>query len=82
MCRRIAVDYLKKYGAKEVYVYLAYAIGHPAPVQASAIVDGFTHEVTEYDLTPEGISNLLELKEPKYRQTADWGHFGNGFIWG
>jgi S-adenosylmethionine synthetase len=82
MARRVAVDYLKSHDASEVYVYLAYAIGHPAPVQATAIVDGVSHEVEGYDLTPQGISDLLELKQPKYRQTADWGHFGNGFIWG
>jgi S-adenosylmethionine synthetase len=82
MARRIAVDYLNKFTAKEVYVYLAYAIGHPAPVQATAIVDGVHHDVKGYDLTPGGIANLLELKQPKYRQTAAWGHFGNGFLWG
>lgn len=82
MGRRIAVDYLRKHKATEVYVYLAYAIGHPAPVQATAIVDGTSYEVTEYDLTPQGIASLLELKQPRYRKTAEWGHFGNGFIWG
>ena len=30
----------------------------------------------------EDSDDLLELKEPKYRQTAEWGHFGNGFVWG
>jgi len=82
MARRIAVDYLNKFTAKEVYVYLAYAIGHPAPVQATAIVDGVHHDVQDYDLTPGGIVKLLDLKQPKYRQTAAWGHFGNGFLWG
>ncbi len=81
MARRVAVDYLEKHNAAEVYGYLAYAIGHPSPVQATAIVDGVSHKVTGYDLTPRGIADLLELKEPKYRQTADWGHFGNGFVW-
>jgi len=82
MARRAAVDYLKEHDASEVYVYLAYAIGHPAPVQATAIVDGSSHDVTGYDLSPAGIASLLELKSPRYRQTAEWGHFGNGFIWG
>ena len=81
MARRIAVDYLNTYSASEVFVYLAYAIGHPAPVQATAIVDGISHAVENYDLTPRGIAALLELKQPKYRQTADWGHFGNAFVW-
>jgi S-adenosylmethionine synthetase len=82
MARRIAVDYLKKYTAQEVYVYLAYAIGHPEPVQATAIIDGNSIEIMEYDLSPRGISYLLKLKDVLYRQTAAWGHFGNGFIWG
>jgi len=82
MARRIAVDYLAKHNGSEVYVYLAYAIGHPDPVQATAIVDGESHKVEGYDLSPGGIANLLDLKQPKYRQTAAWGHFGNGFLWG
>ena len=82
MARRIAVDYLNKHNASEVYVYLAYAIGHPAPVQATAVVDGEVYNVEDYDLSPNGIADLLELRQPKYLQTAAWGHFGNGFIWG
>jgi S-adenosylmethionine synthetase len=82
MARRIAVDYLQKHQAAEVYVYLAYAIGYPSPVQATAIVDGQSHAVTGYDLTPRGIADTLALRQPKYRQTAEWGHFGNGFVWG
>ena len=82
MARRVAVDYLKKHNAQEVFVYLAYAIGHPAPVQATAIVDGEHLAVTEYDLSPTGISSLLDLRSPKYGKTAEWGHFGNGFVWG
>ena len=82
MARRIAVDYLETHRAQEVYVYLAYAIGHPAPVQATAIVDGTPYQIEGYDLTPAGIAELLELRSPKYSKTAAWGHFGNGFIWG
>jgi len=82
MARRIAVDYLTQENASEVYVYLAYAIGHPEPVQATAIVDGRSMRIEGYDLSPAGISRLLELTEPRYRQTAEWGHFGNGFVWG
>jgi len=82
MARRIAVDYLDKRQASEVYVYLAYAIGHPSPVQATAIVDGVACEVSDYDLSPAGIAQLLDLKSPQYSQTAAWGHFGNGFVWG
>ena len=81
MARKIAVDYLKKKNAKEVFVHLAYAIGHPDPLMAIATVDGVQEEVKGYDLRPSGIINFLNLREPQYRKTAMYGHFGNGFAW-
>ena len=82
MARKIAVDYLEKHDAMEVYVYLAYAIGHPQPVQATAIVDGSEIVLNgEYDLSPKGIIETLKLKEPKFEKTAEWGHMGTGQIW-
>jgi S-adenosylmethionine synthetase len=82
MARFIAVDQLYKHKAEEVYVYLAYAIGKSEPVQATAVVDGIEINVTDqYNLTPNGISNLLELKTPKFNKTAKWGAFGNKFCW-
>ena len=83
MARKIAVDYLIGYDASEVYVYLAYAIGHPQPVQATAIVDGQEKVLNgEYDLSPNGIIKTLELQEPKFEKTAEWGHMGTGQKWG
>lgn len=82
MARRIACDELKKRGAQEVYCYLAYAIGVAEPVEATLIVDGVRREVDGYDLTPKGITAFLDLRKPQYEQTAHYGHFGNGFIWG
>jgi len=38
----------------------------------------------EIDLTPKGIIDRLDLRKPKYRATAAYGHFGrneNGFTW-
>lgn len=81
IARRIAVDYLKKYKAKEVTVKLAYSIGMPEPVMANAIVDGKEKEIKGYDLTPKGINEFLKLKNPIYQKTAEWGHFGNKFEW-
>lgn len=52
MARRVAVDYLKKHRAKEVYCYLAYAIGVAQPVEATVVVDGKEEPVRGYDLTP------------------------------
>ena len=83
MARRIAVDCLKHNNAKEVYVYLAYAIGYDKPVQATAIVDGNEMVLNgEYDLSPNGIITTLGLKEPKFEKTADWGHMGTNQTWG
>jgi len=31
--------------------------------------------------TPQAIIEVLELDQPIYEQTAEWGHFGNGFRW-
>lgn len=81
MARRIAVNYLRKYRADEVYCYLAYAIGKPEPIQATVTVNGAEIAVGGYDLTPQGIRDYLKLHEPKFLRTAEYGHFGNGFIW-
>lgn len=82
MARRIAIDYLKKHDAKEVYCYLAYAIGYSEPLEATVIIDGQHHEVEGYDLTPKGIADFLQLKQPMYEQTARYGHFGHpDFSW-
>lgn len=82
MARKVAVDYLKKHKAKEVYCYLAYAIGVAEPVQATVVVDGKEEQVEGYDLTPKGIIEALDLRKPQFAETAKWGHFGNGFAWG
>lgn len=77
MARKIAVDYLRRFQAKEVYVTLAYAIGHSQPLQASANVDGHEKIVEGYDLSPGGIIAYLDLKRPIYEKTAQYGHFGS-----
>lgn len=81
MARKIAIDYLKKHNAHEVFVHLAYAIGHDQPLEATVMIDGTQQEATGYDLTPNGIITFLELKRPIYEQTARYGHFGHDFIW-
>lgn len=82
MARRIAIDYLKKHQAKEVYCYLAYAIGYAEPLEATVIVDGQQQIVEGYDLTPKGIIDFLDLRRPIYEPTARYGHFGHAdFPW-
>jgi S-adenosylmethionine synthetase len=79
--RRIAVDYLRARGAKEVSVRLAYAIGVAEPLEQTVIIDGVSEVISGYDLTPNGIISLLDLRRPMYEQTARYGHFGHGFDW-
>ena len=79
MARRIAVDYLRKYKAKEVLVKLAYAIGQEEPLMESVIIDGKEKEIKDYDLKPNSIIKSLDLRSPIYTKTSQWGHFGNGF---
>jgi S-adenosylmethionine synthetase len=82
VARKIAIDYLKKLNAKEVFVYLAYAIGYNQPLEATVVVDGKQQQITGYDLSPNGIIKFLDLRRPIYEQTARYGHFGhNTFSW-
>lgn len=71
--------------ADQCEVQLAYAIGVAEPV--SIAIDTFgTGKVSEgqlveavrkhFDLRPAGIIKLLDLKQPIYKQTAAYGHFG------
>lgn len=80
--RKVAVDHLKREGAHEVFVYLAYAIGHDKPLEATVVIDGNEQKISGYDLSPNGIIKLLDLKRPIYEQTARYGHFGHPeFTW-
>jgi S-adenosylmethionine synthetase len=83
MARRIAVDYLKLYGGDECHVTLAYAIGYDEPLQATAVCGDTKHVVNikDYDLSPQGIIDFLELRKPIYSKTAQYGHMGCGFSW-
>jgi S-adenosylmethionine synthetase len=72
---------------------MAYAIGVPEPV--SVLVDTFaTGKITpdeivklirkNFDLTPKGMIEILNLRRPIYKKTAAYGHFGRNdsdFTW-
>ena len=71
--------------AEKCEIQLAYAIGVAKPV--SVRVDTFgTAKVAEsrleqivpeiFDLTPDGMIRMLDLKRPQYRKVAAYGHFG------
>ncbi len=79
--------------ADKVEVQLAYAIGIPEPV--SILVDTYeTGKIPEekiaklirnnFDLTPKGIIDHLNLRRPIFKKTAAYGHFGKNdpdFTW-
>lgn len=75
--------------ADQCEVQLAYAIGVAEPV--SIAIDTFgTGKVSEgqlveavrkhFDLRPAGIIKMLDLKQPIYKQTAAYGHFGRADV--
>lgn len=91
MARYIAKNIVAAGLAERAEVELAYAIGVPYPV--SIMVETFGTEKVDrsrivsavekvFDCTPAGIIKTLQLKQPIYRKTASYGHFGrDGFPW-
>ena len=85
MARHIAKNIVANNYASKCEVQFAYAIGVAKPV--SIYVDTFgTNTIPEeeiiekinnnFDLTPTGIINYLDLRKPIYRLTTNYGHFG------
>ncbi len=93
MARYIAKNIVAAGLADRAEVQIAYAIGIPEPV--SILVDSFGTERIPYqdivklvrdnfDLTPKGIIESLDLRRPIYKKTAVYGHFGRNdedFTW-
>lgn len=83
--RYVAKNIVAANVAKKCEVQLAYAIGVAQPVSIAINTFG-TGTVTEellvevvrkeFDLSPAGIIDMLDLRRPIYRQTASYGHFG------
>ena len=85
MARYIAKNCVAAGLADRVQVQLAYAIGVAEPV--SVLVETFETGKVEaskisslvreqFELTPKGIIESLDLRRPIYRKTAAFGHFG------
>jgi S-adenosylmethionine synthetase len=85
MARYVAKNIVAAGIARECEVQFAYAIGVPEPV--SIHVDDFgTGKVPyeklvqlirkNFDMTPKGIMQTLDLRRPIYKKTASYGHFG------
>jgi S-adenosylmethionine synthetase len=93
MARYIAKNIVAAGLSERCLVQLAYAIGVADPV--SVLIDtGGTGRISEgnlstlvrdiFELTPQGIIETLNLRQPIYRKTAAYGHFGRsgeGFTW-
>lgn len=84
-CRYVAKNLVAAGFADKLEIQLSYAIGFSKPM--SIMVDTFgTGKVSDeviveainqtFDLTPKGIIDDLDLKQPIYKQTAAYGHFG------
>jgi S-adenosylmethionine synthetase len=91
MARYVAKNIVAAGLARRCELQVAYAIGVPEPV--SVLVETFgTAQVDEeaisaavtkvFDLSPRAIIETLQLKNPQYRATAAYGHFGREeFSW-
>ncbi len=93
MARYIAKNCVAAGLAERMEIQLAYAIGIAEPV--SLLVDTFgTERLGEetieelirahFPLTPQKIIDSLNLRQPIFRKTATYGHFGRedeGFTW-
>jgi S-adenosylmethionine synthetase len=71
--------------ATKCTIQISYAIGISAPTSVFVDTQGsgiIADEIIEqkihhlFNLTPDGISKALQLKQPIYEQTASYGHFG------
>jgi len=93
MARYVAKNIVAAGLADRCLVQLAYAIGVADPVSVMVDTKGsslisenaLANLVREnFQLTPRGIIDELNLRRPIYRATASYGHFGreeNGFSW-
>ena len=93
MARYIAKNIVASGIADRVQVQMAYAIGMPEPV--SVLVDTFgtskipSEKIVQvirknFDLTPKGMIDTLNLRRPIFKKTAVYGHFGRNdpdFTW-
>ena len=85
MARYIAKNVVANKYAKKCEIQLAYAIGVAKPV--AIYIETFGTNMIEeekilekiedkFDLTPNGIINELNLLDPIYKNTTNYGHFG------
>jgi S-adenosylmethionine synthetase len=93
MARYVAKNIVAAGIADRVQVQVAYAIGLPEPVSVLAETFGTGKIAPEkivkiirknFDLTPKGMIDTLDLRRPIFKKTAAYGHFGRNdpdFTW-
>lgn len=93
MARYVAKNVVASGIADRVQVQIAYAIGMPEPVSVLAETFGTGKIASEkivkiirnnFDLTPKGMIETLNLRRAIFRKTAAYGHFGRNdpdFTW-
>ena len=83
--RHVAKNIVASGAAEKCEIQLAYAIGVAQPVSVHVntfgtgkIADEKLEELVQknFDLTPKGIIERLDLRRPIYKQVASYGHFG------
>lgn len=85
MARHIAKNIVANGYATKCEIQISYAIGVAKPVSININTFG-TNTISEeniiekvyktFDLTPRGIIEYLNLREPIYKKTTNYGHFG------
>ncbi len=93
MSRYVAKNIVAAGIAEKVQVQIAYAIGVPEPVSVLAETFGTGKIASEkivkiirnnFDLTPKGMIDTLNLRRAIFKKTAAYGHFGRNdpdFTW-
>ena len=80
MARYIAKNLVCKGLCQEALVTLVYAIGMPVPIMLDVCSDNpeslNDYVIKNFDTTPQGIIDTLNLRRPIYQDTASFGHFG------
>ena len=85
MLRYIAKNIIANGYAKKCELQISYAIGMKEPLSICINTFGTAtipeNEIIElirnkFDLTPDGIIRYLDLKQPIYEKTTNYGHFG------
>jgi len=93
MARYIAKNIVATGAVEQCSIQLAYAIGVKEPVSIYVDISGGKDIPNaklldlirkNFELTPQGIMDMLNLRRPIYRKTAAYGHFGRNeaeFTW-